>query len=71
MCVTRIALRKVHRARVQKILNEIVYILKRNPKLLDNEDVKKRVLMIYSIAMVYGDSRVKKFFRHLDAELLE
>lgn len=71
MSVTMIASRKVHRARVQKIHNEIVYILKRNPKLLDDEDVKKWLLLIYSIVMVYGDSEVKKFFRNLDTKLLE
>jgi len=63
--------RKVRRARVQKILSEIVYVLKRDPKLLDDEDVRRWLLLIFSIAMIYGDSEVKKFFGSLRAKLIE
>jgi len=62
---------KVRRARVEKILSEVAYVLKKNPKLLDDGDVRRWLLMIFSIAVVYGDPGVKEFFRSLYAKLLE
>ncbi len=59
------------RDKVTRILSEIVYILKRNPNLLNDKEVREWIITIYGIAIVYGDSRVRKFFKDLRPKLLQ
>ena len=63
--------RGVHVKRVRKVLSEIVFVLRRNPSLLKDRDVKKWLSYIYGIGVVYGDLRVKKFFYEVGPELFK
>jgi len=62
---------KVRREKITGILSEIMYILNKNPNLLSDIEVTKWIITIYGIAMVYGDSRIRKFFKDIGAKLLQ
>ena len=54
---------------IRDILSEITKILNRNPQLLHDKEVKELIIIVYGIAMIYGDSRVKKFFKTIRPKL--
>ena len=60
----------VDRRKVQNILREIIWILKKNPLLLNDKEVQEWIMMIYGIALVYGDSATKQFFKEIRVKLL-
>ena len=57
-------------SKIRRILGEIILILRRNPNLLNDEEVREWVMMIYGVALEYGDSRVRKFFKEIRSKLL-
>ena len=61
----------VRATKIRKILYEISYILKKNPNLLKDGEVKNWLIMVYSIGLVYGDSSIRKFFKEIGGKLLQ
>ncbi len=57
--------------RIRKILSEIVFILKKNPSLLNDREVREWIITVYGIAIVYGDSGIKNPSRTTDSKLFQ
>ena len=69
-------LRTLHRAirkneRVARIISNVRKIIEENPSILNDEDVKRWLRLVYPLLLEHGSLREKKFFKMIYTELFD